>query len=73
MFAITGHIGGTLADILLASGHRVRAVVRDEKKRLPWAANADFGNAGPLANALSGAEGAFILLPPLVVAGIGSI
>jgi uncharacterized protein YbjT (DUF2867 family) len=69
--AITGRVGGALANMLLASGHEVRAVVRDEAKGVPWAARgcdvaiADVDEAGPLARALGGVEGAFILLPPV--------
>lgn len=69
--AITGRVGGALANMLLASGHDVRAVVRDEAKGAPWAtrgcdvAIADVDDAGPLARALRGVEGAFILLPPV--------
>ncbi len=69
--AITGRVGGALAETLLKSGHKVRAVVRDEAKGAPWLARgcevalADLGDAGPLAAALAGVEGAFILLPPV--------
>ncbi|RVD55909.1 NmrA family transcriptional regulator [Mesorhizobium sp. M2D.F.Ca.ET.185.01.1.1] len=74
MFAvttITGRVGGVLADTLLATGHKVRAVVRDEAKGTPWLAKgcevavADLADSGPLAAALSGVEGAFLLLPPV--------
>lgn len=69
--AITGRVGGALAETLLSTGQGVRAVVRDEKKGAPWAARgcdvviADMDDAGPLTKALTGVEGAFILLPPL--------
>jgi uncharacterized protein YbjT (DUF2867 family) len=69
--AITGRVGGALAEALLKSGHKVRAIVRDQAKGEPWLARgcevavADLGDAGPLAAALSGVEGAFILLPPV--------
>ena len=69
--AITGRVGGVLAETLLASGHKVRAVIRDEAKGAPWLAKgcevavADLSAPGPLAAALSGVEGAFILLPPV--------
>jgi uncharacterized protein YbjT (DUF2867 family) len=36
--AITGRVGGALADTLLNAGHRVRAIVRSEEKGAPWAA-----------------------------------
>jgi uncharacterized protein YbjT (DUF2867 family) len=69
--AITGRVGGTLADTLLNAGHKVRAVMRDEAKGAPWLAKgcevavADLGDPRPLAAALSDVEGAFILLPPV--------
>ncbi len=52
-------------------GCGVRAVVRDAAKGAPWKARgcevavADFADAGQLARALEGTEGAFILLPPV--------
>lgn len=69
--AITGKVGGAVARTLLDAGRSVRAVVRDESKGAPWAAIgcdvaiADADTAGPLAAALEGVEGAFILLPPV--------
>jgi NAD(P)H dehydrogenase (quinone) len=69
--AITGRVGGALADTLLTAGHRVRAIVRSEEKGAPWAARgcdvaiADVEDAEPLTRALTGVDGAFILLPPL--------
>jgi uncharacterized protein YbjT (DUF2867 family) len=69
--AITGKVGGAVARHLLAAGKKVRAVVRDEAIGAPWAALgcdvavADVSDAGPLAAAFSGADGVFILLPPL--------
>jgi NAD(P)H dehydrogenase (quinone) len=69
--AITGKVGGALADTLLAAGCDVRAVVRDATKGALWKARgcevavADIGDADELARALEGTEGAFILLPPV--------
>ena len=69
--AITGKVGGGVANTLLAAGCGVRAVVRDEAKGAPWKARgcevavADLTDAGRLARALEGTEGAFILLPPV--------
>ena len=34
---ITGKVGGTLAQTLLATGKKVRAVVRHKAKGRPWA------------------------------------
>ncbi|MEI9403846.1 NmrA family NAD(P)-binding protein [Mesorhizobium argentiipisi] len=75
--AITGRVGGAVAETLLKSGHKIRAVLRDQAKAAPWFARgceiavADLGDAGPLAAALSGLEGAFILLPPVYDAESG--
>jgi NAD(P)H dehydrogenase (quinone) len=69
--AITGKVGGAVADTLLAAGCGVRAVVRDAAKGAPWKergceiAVADIADADRLARALEGTEGAFILLPPV--------
>jgi NAD(P)H dehydrogenase (quinone) len=69
--AITGKVGGAVADTLLKAGRPVRAIVRDEAKGSPWRARgceivvADIADVGRLADALRGAEGAFILLPPV--------
>jgi NAD(P)H dehydrogenase (quinone) len=69
--AITGKVGGALADTLLAAGCDVRAVVRDATKGALWKARgcevavANIGDADELARALEGTEGAFILLPPV--------
>ena len=69
--AITGKVGGVVANTLLAAGCGVRALVRDEAKGAPWKARgcevavADLADAGRLARALEGTEGAFILLPPV--------
>jgi len=54
---ITGKVGGTVAQTLLAAGKKVRAVVRDEAKGKPWAdkgfevAIASIGDADALARA----------------------
>jgi NAD(P)H dehydrogenase (quinone) len=69
--AITGKVGGGVANTLLAAGCDVRAVVRDAAKGAPWKARgcevavADLADVDRLARALEGAEGAFILLPPV--------
>jgi len=69
--AITGKVGGAVARTLLRQGAEVRAVVRERSKGMPWAergcdvAVADVDRAEPLAAALEGVRGAFILLPPV--------
>lgn len=74
MFAITGitgQVGGAVAHSLLERGRSIRAVVRDPGRAQAWTARgaelavADIGNPSALANALTGVEGAFILVPPL--------
>ena len=69
--AVTGKVGGVVADTLLAAGFGVRAVVRDAAKGAPWKARgcevaiADLADADRFARALKGTEGAFIVLPPV--------
>jgi NAD(P)H dehydrogenase (quinone) len=73
MFAvtgITGNVGGEVARQLLAVQKPVRAIVRDARKAAAWAergcevAVADIGDTAALANAFTGAEGVFVLVPP---------
>src|ERR1700720_1076028 len=67
---ITGKVGGTVAQTLLAPGKKVRAVVRDEAKGKPWAdkgcevAIASIGDAGALTAAFAGTDGVFLMTPP---------
>ena len=67
---ITGKVGGAVANALLAAGHKVRAVVRDEGKGKPWAdkgcevALAGIGDADRLSAAFAGTEGVFLMTPP---------
>src|ERR1700722_8958109 len=67
---ITGKVGGTVAQTLLAAGQKVRAVVRDEAKGKRWAdrgcdvAIADIGDAGALRAAFAGTDGVFLMTPP---------
>jgi uncharacterized protein YbjT (DUF2867 family) len=66
---ITGKVGGALAQTLLASGQRVRGVVRDARKGEAWASRgcevvlAEMEDASALAQAFSGATAVFILPP----------
>jgi NAD(P)H dehydrogenase (quinone) len=68
---ITGNIGSQLANPLLAARQSVRAVVRDIRKGQPWAdlgceiAAADINDAQSMAAAFQGADGVFILVPPI--------
>jgi NAD(P)H dehydrogenase (quinone) len=67
---ITGKVGGTVAQALLAAGEKVRAVVRDEAKGKRWAdkgcevAIASIGDAEALAAAFAGTDGVFLMTPP---------
>src|ERR1700722_16051642 len=67
---ITGKVGGTVAQTLLATGKKVRAVVRDEARGRPWAdkgcevAIASIGDADALTAAFAGADGVFLMTPP---------
>jgi uncharacterized protein YbjT (DUF2867 family) len=74
MFAITGitgKVGGATARALLAAGRNVRAVSRDPARASAWRergcdiALADMSNAAALARAFAGAEGVFLLRPPV--------
>lgn len=79
IFGVTGHVGGRAADQLLASGHKIRAVVRDVNSRGAQAYKAKGAelyevkaedsedpyatNEAQLVTALSGANAAFIVNP----------
>lgn len=68
---ITGQVGGVVAKTLLAQGEKVRAVVRSEEKGAAWAARgcdvalAEMHDGDALRRAFEGAEGVFVLLPPV--------
>jgi uncharacterized protein YbjT (DUF2867 family) len=68
---ITGNVGSVVARSLLDSGRSVRAIVRDESKGEVWArrgcavAVADIFDAKALTEAFQGAEGVFVLVPPV--------
>lgn len=73
MFVVTGVSGNTgsvVADRLLAAGAKVRVVVRSAEKGEPWKARgaevavASVEDVDALAAALSGASGAYLLIPP---------
>ncbi|MCT8179322.1 NAD(P)H-binding protein [Variovorax sp. CY25R-8] len=67
---VTGKVGGAAARALLASGQKVRAVVRDADKARPWAALgcevavAEMEDADALARAFAGCTAVFVLPPP---------
>jgi uncharacterized protein YbjT (DUF2867 family) len=66
----TGQTGGAVAQALLRAGRSVRVLVRDPAKRTAWidrgaeADPADLGDETALTDALRGAEGAYLLIPP---------
>ncbi len=72
---ITGKVGGAAARRLLEEGHSVRALVRDPRKAGEWSREGvdvrqgDLTDAGAVAAALEGVEGAFVMQPtPVAVA-----
>jgi uncharacterized protein YbjT (DUF2867 family) len=70
VFGANGHTGSVVADKLIEHGNRVRAVARDPKKLEALRAKGaevvagDVLDATSVANALRGAEGAYLLIPP---------
>ena len=68
---ITGQVGAAVARGLLSNDQPVRAVVRDRAKAAAWAqlgcelAVAELADTAALAAAFEGAEGVFVLLPPV--------
>jgi len=71
VIGITGQVGGAVARKLLADKQRVRAVLRDANRGLPWAvrgcemARADLHDTASLTKAFKGVEGVFAMLPPI--------
>jgi uncharacterized protein YbjT (DUF2867 family) len=70
VFGANGHTGSVVAEKLIEHGSRVRAVARDPKKLEALRAKgaevvaADVLDVASVANALRGAEGAYLLIPP---------
>jgi uncharacterized protein YbjT (DUF2867 family) len=68
---ITGQVGGAVARTLMAQGENVRAVARDATKAAAWVergcdlAIAEMSDASALARAFAGADGVFVLIPPI--------
>jgi NAD(P)H dehydrogenase (quinone) len=68
---ITGQVGGAVARTLLAEGAKVRAVARDARKAATWVergcelAIAGMSDAPALARTFAGADGVFVLIPPI--------
>lgn len=67
---VSGNTGSVVATTLLAAGQPVRVIVRDAAKGEPWRARgaevavADLADQAALTRALTGATGAYLLLPP---------
>lgn len=70
VFGATGHTGSVVANRLLDEGEKVRVAVRDPGKvealraRGAEVTKVDLLDAASVAAALSGAEGAYLLIPP---------
>jgi uncharacterized protein YbjT (DUF2867 family) len=68
---ITGQVGGAVARTLMAQEEKVRAVARDASKAAPWVergcdlAIAEMSDASALVRAFAGADGVFVLIPPI--------
>ena len=67
---VTGHVGSVVAERLLGSGQKVRAIVRSAEKGAAWIqrgaelAVGTLDDEAFLSGALHGASGFFTLLPP---------
>jgi uncharacterized protein YbjT (DUF2867 family) len=67
---VTGHTGSIAAETLLGQGTPVRVIVRDAAKGAPWKAKgaevavAELQDQAAVQRALTGVDGAFVLLPP---------
>src|ERR1700678_3052670 len=70
IMGITGRVGGTIAENLLAQGEQIRAIVRDPEKAARWRdrgaeiAVADVDDPNALASAFAGTDGVFLMIPP---------
>ena len=69
---VTGHVGSAAAETLLAQGKSLRVIVREPAKAAAWKARgvevvvAELSDEAAITKALTGVEGAFLLLPPEV-------
>ena len=73
VMGITGKVGGATAERLLAHGKKVRALVRNREKASNWAnqgvelVDGDWNDSAAIERALTGVEGAFVMLPAVWV------
>jgi uncharacterized protein YbjT (DUF2867 family) len=70
---VSGNTGSVVANTLLSQGHKVRVLVRNAEKGAAWKAKgaevavADLhGDEASLARAFAGAQGVYLLFPPLM-------
>jgi uncharacterized protein YbjT (DUF2867 family) len=74
---LTGQVGGAAARQLLAEGKTVRTLARDAQNAAPWSQqgvevrHGDLNDADAVAGALEGVEGAFLMIPPVLVPSSG--
>ena len=74
---MTGNVGGAAARLLLEEGHAVRTLARDPQKAAAWARlgvevrQGDFTDPAAVAAALDGVEGAYLMMPPVIVPSPG--
>lgn len=74
VLGVSGHTGRVVAEQLLAKGLSIRVIVRDVDKGSVWKAQgaevavANLGNEHSLIQALEGASGAYLLIPPHMAA-----
>jgi uncharacterized protein YbjT (DUF2867 family) len=67
---VSGNTGSVVAETLIAQGKPIRVIVRDAAKGEPWrgkgaeVAVASLDDVAALTRALTGVEGAYLLLPP---------
>jgi NAD(P)H dehydrogenase (quinone) len=70
ILGITGNVGGSTAQTLLAAGKPVRGIVRDKARAAYWAnrgvelVEADVNDEAALTEAFRGSEGVFVMVPP---------
>ena len=70
ILGITGRVGGSIAETLLAAGEKVRGVVREETRAAHWAKqgvellHGNLDDIAALTEAFRGSEGVFVMVPP---------